>query len=164
MSTKTQKRSKVRFVSRIRRRFIVDAIHHFELPLLLVIMAEVVKGSCLCEGVKFTVQGTPDAIFICYCSHCKKNAGAPGQIASLKPPSDFQDLILTISQSAKFKCENVHVLEGSEHINTWILKDNLSGCEKHKKFCSRCGCTLWTIPMKHSGSHWIVRTALLENG
>ncbi|KAK4660746.1 hypothetical protein QC762_121760 [Podospora pseudocomata] len=116
------------------------------------------------RSVKFTVQGTPDAIFICYCSHCKKNAGAPGQIASLKSPSDFQDLILTISQSAKFKCENVHVLEGSEHINTWILKDNLSGCEKHKKFCSRCGCTLWTIPMKHSGSHWIVRTALLENG
>ncbi|KAK4199012.1 Mss4-like protein [Triangularia verruculosa] len=109
-------------------------------------MVDIVKGSCLCEGIKFTVQGAPDAIFICYCSHCKKNAGAAGQI------------------SAKFKCEDVTVLDGTELMNTWILNDNLSGCEKHKKFCSRCGCTLWTIPMKHSGSHWIVRTALLEDG
>ncbi|KAK4171985.1 Mss4-like protein [Triangularia setosa] len=109
-------------------------------------MGIISTGSCLCEGVKFTVQGAPDTIFICYCSHCKKNAGAPGQIA------------------AKFKCSSVEVLEGSEFISTWILNDNLSGSEKHKKFCSRCGCTLWTIPMKHTGSHWIVRTALLEDG
>jgi hypothetical protein len=49
-------------------------------------------------------------------------------------------------------------------MSTYVLTDNLSGCDKHKVFCSRCGCTLWTIPMKHAGSHWIVRTALIENG
>ncbi|KAK3897735.1 Mss4-like protein [Staphylotrichum tortipilum] len=104
------------------------------------------RGSCLCEGVKFTVQGEPENVFICYCSHCAKNAGAPGQI------------------SAKFKRTDVEVLEGADLMRTWTLTDNLSGAEKHKVFCSRCGCTLWTIPMKHGGNHLIVRTALIEKG
>ncbi len=54
--------------------------------------------------------------------------------------------------------------EGADLLQTWVLKDTLSGCDKHKVFCRRCGCTLWTVPMKHNGSHMIVRTSLLENG
>ena len=38
------------------------------------------EGSCLCEGVQFAVEGEPEKVFICYCSHCTKNAGGPGQI------------------------------------------------------------------------------------
>ncbi|KAM7211486.1 Mss4-like protein [Rhypophila decipiens] len=103
-------------------------------------------GSCLCEGVKFTVNGAPESVFICYCLHCAKNAGAPGQI------------------SAKFDKSAIKVTQGAEMTSTYVLKDTISGCEKHKVFCSRCGCTLWTIPMKHHGTHWIVRTSLIEGG
>ena len=72
-------------------------------------------------------------------------------------------LSLTL-QSAKFKKEQVEVEQGEELTKIWTLSDNLSGSDKHKVFCSQCGCTLWTIPMKHGGSHLIVRTSLLEKG
>ncbi|KAK2873801.1 hypothetical protein FQN49_002064 [Arthroderma sp. PD_2] len=49
-------------------------------------------------------------------------------------------------------------------IGNWTIKKTTSGSEKHKRFCTRCGCTLWTIPMKHNGEKIIVRTPLLENG
>jgi hypothetical protein len=73
-------------------------------------------------------------------------------------------LNVNIVQSAKFKRDQVTVEAGEDLISTFVLKDTLSTCEKHKLFCSRCGCTLWTVPMKHGGSHWIVRTALIEDG
>ncbi|KAB5530520.1 Mss4-like protein [Coniochaeta sp. 2T2.1] len=104
------------------------------------------QGACLCEGVKFFITGVPENVFICYCSHCNKNAGALGQI------------------SAKFKRDDIQVIEGRELMSKWILHDTLSGCEKHKIFCCRCGCTLWTVPMKHGGHHLVVRTSLIENG
>ena len=43
-------------------------------------MASQIKGACLCEGVQFEVHEDPENVFICYCTHCSKNAGAPGQI------------------------------------------------------------------------------------
>jgi len=104
------------------------------------------EGSCLCEGVHFAVEGEPEKVFICYCSHCMKNAGGPGQIM------------------AKFPKEQVKVKQGLELIKTWVLNDTMSGSEKHKLFCGRCGCTLWTIPMSHGGTHFIVRTSLIDNG
>ncbi|PLB35001.1 GFA family protein [Aspergillus candidus] len=109
-------------------------------------MASSMKGACLCEGVQFRVEGEPKNVFICYCTHCSKNAGAAGQI------------------SAKFKKEQVELEQGQKLLKTWILEDTVSGSEKHKLFCSQCGCTLWTIPMRHGGSHLIVRTSLLEDG
>ncbi|KAK4245582.1 Mss4-like protein [Corynascus novoguineensis] len=99
-----------------------------------------VQDSCLCEGVKFFVTGAPDTAFKCYCSHCSK------------------------TRFAKFKREAVQVVEGTELMSTYILTDDLSGSPKHKVFCSRCGCTLWTIPMKHHGTHWILRTAIIKDG
>ncbi|KAK3402698.1 Mss4-like protein [Sordaria brevicollis] len=109
-------------------------------------MEDITNGACLCEGVKFSVRGAPDNVFMCYCSHCTKNAGSVGQI------------------SAKFPRKNVQVLQGDNLLSTWVLHDNVSGCEKHKVFCSRCGCTMWTIPMKHRGDTYIVRTSLLDQG
>ncbi|KAH7626104.1 Mss4-like protein [Sordaria sp. MPI-SDFR-AT-0083] len=109
-------------------------------------MGDMTNGACLCKGVKFTVEGVPENVFMCYCSHCSKNAGSVGQI------------------SAKFPRKDVQVLEGSSLLSTWVLQDNLSGFEKHKVFCSRCGCTLWTVPMKHRGDTYIVRTSLLDKG
>ena len=43
----------------------------------------VYQGTCLCEGVKFTVQGKPENIFACYCTDCQKNAGGPAQMVKL---------------------------------------------------------------------------------
>ncbi|KAL3464912.1 Mss4-like protein [Aspergillus heterothallicus] len=104
------------------------------------------NGRCLCEGVQFSIVGEPENVFLCYCTHCSKNAGAAGQIC------------------AKIKREDVKLERGDELLKTWVLRDTLSGSEKHKVFCSQCGCTLWTIPWKHGGHHLVVRTALLDDG
>lgn len=37
-------------------------------------------GSCLCEGISFEIQGSPEKVFICYCQDCAKSAGAPYQV------------------------------------------------------------------------------------
>ncbi|OAL55106.1 hypothetical protein IQ07DRAFT_659006 [Pyrenochaeta sp. DS3sAY3a] len=104
------------------------------------------KGSCLCEAVEFRLTGEPENIFICYCSHCSKGAGGSNQI------------------SAKYKAEQLKIVKGEDATTTYVLNGTLSGAPKHKVFCSICGCTLWTIPMKHGGSHTIVRTAMISDG
>lgn len=45
-----------------------------------IIMTDILRGSCLCEGVKFTVQGGLGNVFLCYCTHYSKNAGTPAQV------------------------------------------------------------------------------------
>jgi hypothetical protein len=37
-----------------------------------VVVGDVMQAACLSEGVKFTVQGVLEAIFMCYCSYCAK--------------------------------------------------------------------------------------------
>lgn len=67
-------------------------------------------------------------------------------------------------QSAKYDRAQITVIKGLDLTKTYILEDTLSGCKKHKVFCETCGCTLWTVPMKHDGQKFIVRTSLIENG
>lgn len=67
-------------------------------------------------------------------------------------------------QTACYNKEQVKVLSGEDLIGTWTLKDTISGNDKHKRFCTRCGCTLWTVPMIYNGDKFMVRTSLLENG
>lgn len=41
------------------------------------------QGSCLCTAVRFSVQGNPEKVFICYCQDCVKNSGAPYQLVRI---------------------------------------------------------------------------------
>ncbi|PYH76968.1 hypothetical protein BO82DRAFT_406579 [Aspergillus uvarum CBS 121591] len=108
---------------------------------------EVYRGSCLCKAVSFSVRGSPEKVFICYCQDCVKNSGAPYQLC------------------AKFHRSQLHFeANRDENIGTWVVTKTSSGAEKHKKFCAKCGCTLWTIPMNHGGEHLIVRAALVDHG
>jgi hypothetical protein len=104
------------------------------------------QGSCLCNGVQYTVTGEPEASIVCYCTDCKKNAGAPFQMG------------------AKFDKSAINITEGEDLIGTWIVKQTHSGNDKHKQFCKRCGCTLWTKPMAYGGDKFVVRTSLIDGG
>ena len=33
------------------------------------------KGSCLCGGVTFAVEGEPEGLSVCHCSQCRKQSG-----------------------------------------------------------------------------------------
>jgi hypothetical protein len=62
----------------------VSATNYREAQPFLAMMGEpIYQGTCLCEGVKFTVQGKPENIFACYCTDCQKNAGGPVQMVEL---------------------------------------------------------------------------------
>ena len=131
-------------------------------------MAEkTLKGSCLCRGFQFEVSEQPETVFICYCAHCVKNAGGPGQVVSSEHPLSYtyDGLLFTdTEQSARYKKDQVVVTRGSDLATTYVLQDTISGSDKHKVFCSVCGCTLWTVPMKHNGEKLIVRTSLIQDG
>ncbi|OAP54390.1 hypothetical protein AYL99_11491 [Fonsecaea erecta] len=104
------------------------------------------RGSCLCGGVTFAVSGSPDTVIQCYCEHCQKNAGGPFQIV------------------AKYDKSLVDVKTGEDLLTHFVLNDTQSGHPKHKVFCRTCGCTMWTIPMRHGDQFRIVRVSLIEDG
>lgn len=126
------------------------------------------KGSCLCEGVRFTVTGTAEKVFACYCADCSKNAGGPYQVVSFffhilqKNASTRQTLMRM--KIAKYPKNAVSVTAGSELLAKFVVTKTSSGSEKDKIFCKICACTLWTVPMHTGGTHYIVRTSLIEDG
>ena len=36
----------------------------------------VVKGSCLCGAIKYTIEGSPSTTVLCHCISCKKQSGS----------------------------------------------------------------------------------------
>jgi len=90
------------------------------------------KGSCHCGSVTFTVQSAhPYPFNLCYCSICRKTAGAGGYGINLAGDADMLSV------------------EGMEHITVYQAKfpDEESGEVKEssaqRSFCSRCGSALW---------------------
>ncbi|KAI1611859.1 Mss4-like protein [Exophiala viscosa] len=105
-----------------------------------------VHGSCLCGGITVEIHGKPDTVMQCYCDHCQMNASAPFQIV------------------AKYDKSQVIVQTGEDLVKHYIVTNTASGQPKHKVFCSSCGCTLWTIPMKYGDANRFVRVSLIEDG
>jgi hypothetical protein len=73
-------------------------------------------GSCLCGGVRFTVEDELQPIQLCYCAECRKAQGGP--VASNIPVD-----------AGAFK-----LLSGAD-----LLREFESSPGKQRVFCSRCG-------------------------
>jgi len=91
-----------------------------------------IKGSCHCGAVGYTVETrTPYPYMQCFCSICRKTAGAAFTINIMALANTLKvtgDDKLTIYQAKKSETES-H--EG----------DGLSPAKRH--FCSQCGSFLW---------------------
>jgi hypothetical protein len=90
------------------------------------------KGSCHCGAVKFKVDSShPYPFNLCYCSICRKTAGAGGYAINL---------------SARF---DTLTIEGADHIRTYHAmmhssEDGETGeSPGERKFCGNCGSALW---------------------
>jgi hypothetical protein len=90
------------------------------------------KGSCHCGAVRFSVESQhPYPFLLCYCSICRKSAGAGGFAINLSADAD------TLA------------IEGAEHIRTYSarLHDAQTGkasqSAAERKFCGKCGSALW---------------------
>ena len=89
------------------------------------------EGSCHCGAVKFSVEADSPAPFMrCYCSICRKTAGAGGFAINLGALADTMKV------------------EGKEHLRVYraLIADE-SGARSQssgqRNFCGRCGSPLW---------------------
>lgn len=90
------------------------------------------KGSCHCEGVRFTVQSRHIYPYNrCYCSICRKTAGGGGYAINLGAVYD-----------------TLHV-EGMENVSVYQARINDLNSNQTKQspakrhFCKHCGSALW---------------------
>ncbi len=88
------------------------------------------EGSCHCGAVRFTVESdTPYPFMHCYCSICRKTAGAGGSAVNLGAAA-----------------ETLHI-EGAEHVKTyrpWLdAPERTQRGEGLRHFCGECGSPLW---------------------
>src|SRR6266508_4320298 len=80
----------------------------------------VLRGSCLCGGVKFEVTEPPDSLRYCHCESCKKLAGAPATVNGRVPSTA------------------IRILEGEDLLQTFQPAEGSS-----KTFCLACGSNLF---------------------
>lgn len=84
------------------------------------------EGSCHCRAVRFSVESAEPVPFMrCYCSVCRKTAGAGGFAVNLG--ADHRTLKVT----------------GKRHLRIYhaTIDGRTSGAQRH--FCARCGSPLW---------------------
>jgi hypothetical protein len=86
-----------------------------------------IEGSCHCGAVRFTVHSThPYPFALCYCSICRKTAGAGGYAINLG------------AEAGTLK------VEGEEHVRTYRARlHDASESPAERKFCGLCGSALW---------------------
>ena len=89
------------------------------------------EGSCHCGSVKFSVTSAhPYPYQRCYCSVCRKTAGAGGYAINLG--GDYATL----------------KVQGSEHISVYQAKipepnGEIRESPTRRHFCRQCGSALW---------------------
>lgn len=85
-----------------------------------------IKGSCLCEQVKFQITGEPYSLSYCHCSRCRKAAGV------------FSAVLIG-------KVDDLQITEGQDLIT------NFSSGPKstiQRSFCQKCGSSLGDMSSK----------------
>ena len=85
------------------------------------------EGSCHCRAVTFSLDSThPYPFNLCYCSICRKTAGAGGYAINLG--GSFKTMTVT----------------GAEHIHTYHARlSDSDDSPAERKFCGTCGSALW---------------------
>ena len=83
-------------------------------------MDETTRGSCLCGAVRFSVEGSFDAFYLCHCARCRKDSGS-AHAANL------------FSGTAR-----LHWLEGETDVRHFTLP----GTSHARAFCATCGSAL----------------------
>jgi hypothetical protein len=86
------------------------------------------EGSCHCGAVRFSVDAYAPAPYLrCYCSICRKTAGAGGYAINLGA-----------------RAESL-AIEGEQNITTFHASVDGEESPAERRFCSRCGSALWVF-------------------
>ncbi|MFM5886206.1 MAG: GFA family protein [Novosphingobium sp.] len=85
-------------------------------------MSEERTGGCLCGAVRYTVAWPPQALVVCHCSDCQKQAGSAFSVVGVSARQDI-------------------AVQGSL---TTFTHPGSSGQAVARKFCGRCGSPVLT--------------------
>jgi len=105
--------------------------------------AHMIRGSCLCGGVRFEIKGAVGPFELCHCNRCRKVSG-----------SAFAAMV-------GVRTEDFRLLQGKELITTYEAPLLESPPPYRTSFCSRCGSP---VPDPDLQLSWFeVPAGLLEN-
>lgn len=102
-------------------------------PALRKVRHMLLEGSCHCKSVRFRVDAPEPYPFVrCYCSICRKTAGAGGYAINLGARDDT----LEVEGTENLRVYNAKLYdEGSD--------DEVPASEAERNFCGLCGSFLW---------------------
>ena len=102
-----------------------------------------IRGSCLCGGVRFEIERAVGPFEFCHCNRCRKASGS-AFVAGLG-----------------VRAQDFRLLQGRELIGVYEAPILESPPPYRTSFCTRCGSP---VPDPPSGSTWFeVPAGLLEN-
>ncbi len=78
-----------------------------------------VKGSCLCGAIGYSIEGEVDDVVVCHCGQCQKTSGY--QVAATRV------------------AESKVTISDPEHLLTWFRSSDIA----QRGFCGRCGSQLF---------------------
>ena len=104
--------------------------------------AHMIRGSCLCTGVRFEFTHSSGPFELCHCKRCRKVSGSAYRAGLLVQGNDFR------------------LTEGKELIKTFEAPIVEGQPPYHRCFCDRCGCP---VPSPAHGGTWFVQAGLLDD-
>jgi hypothetical protein len=97
------------------------------------------RGSCLCGGVRFELDDTPDRLRFCHCESCKKLAGGAA------------------TANVRARSAAIRIVAGEDLVQTYQPPEGSA-----KTFCLACGSNLFGGGWPES-EHCSVRITTLED-
>lgn len=97
-----------------------------------------IKGSCLCQAVRFAIDGPIGALIYCHCSQCRKAQGT------------------AFAANVPVSREDYRILSGAEFVASFRSSEN-----KTRYFCQRCGSALYSHVT--GGETYRIRAGLLDD-
>jgi hypothetical protein len=91
-------------------------------------MSDNLTGSCLCNTVKYTINGSIKAAANCHCNTCKKTTG--GVFATIAVVDE----------------NNLEIIEGQDALTAYQVSEKAT-----KHFCHTCGTPIFSLHKKYPG-------------
>jgi hypothetical protein len=92
-----------------------------------------IKGSCLCGGVKFEIRGSKGPFELCHCNRCRKATGS------------------AFAAGLRVRSEDLRLVQGQELIKTFEAPIIDARPPYTNRFCGRCGSP---VPVPSGDASW----------
>ncbi|QDS69823.1 hypothetical protein FKW77_010527 [Venturia effusa] len=92
-----------------------------------------VSGSCLCQFIRYTIEGTDKGAVLCHCSNCQKATGS------------------AFANNHRFTRAQITITQGGDIIKAYKDSNTLTGNTLTRWFCGDCGSPIYLENEKFKG-------------